>query len=616
MADGYSRQSAAAIATGNTILASDVEAEFDQTEKAFHATTGHDHTGGAALGPKLSLTAAVSGTLPVANGGTGATTLTDGGVLLGSGTGAITAMGVLADGEVIVGDGTTDPVAESGATLRTSIGVGTGDSPQFTGIELGHATDTTVTRASAGDLNIEGNLVYRVGGTDVSVADGGTGASTLTDGGVLLGSGTGAITAMDALADGSIIVGDGTTDPVALAAFTSSTGTLKHESGGIEANISAVTTNDFLVGTGAGTIGIENAATARASMGAAASGANSDITSLTGLTTDLTVAQGGTGAGTHTDGGILFGKGTSAISSTAALGDGTIVIGDGVTDPVTLAAFTSSTGTLKHESGGLEFNASAVADGDIVVGTGTGTMALRVGALTAGAAGFLKHEVGGLEFDLSAITTNDFLVGSSAGVVGIESGATARTSLGVAIGTDVLAQGDTSIGKHAIPVPSTAMYSATTNGAEVGSSETSVNAVMIKTFDFDKDTDEYVQFQIPMPSSWDEGTVTAKFYWSHPATATNFGVSWAIQGLSLGNSDALDSAFGTAIVVDDTGGTTDDIFVSDESAAVTISGTPAASDIVIFRIFRDVSDANDDLAVDARLHSITLFITTDAAVDV
>ena len=151
--------------------------------------------------------------VPVADGGTGASTLTDGGVLLGSGTGAITAMAVLADGEMIVGDGTTDPVAESGATLRTSIGVGTGDSPQLTGIELGHASDTTLTRASSGDVNIEGNIVYRAGGTDVPVTDGGTGASTLTDGGILLGSGTGAITAMAVLGDGEMIVGDGTTDP-------------------------------------------------------------------------------------------------------------------------------------------------------------------------------------------------------------------------------------------------------------------------------------------------------------------------------------------------------------------------------------------------------------------
>jgi hypothetical protein len=119
--------------------------------------------------------------LAVADGGTGVSTLTDGGVLLGNGTGGIVAMSVLTDGQMIVGDGTTDPVAESGATLRTSIGVGTGDSPQFTAVNIGAASDTTLARESAGDLTVEGNHIYRVGGTDVSVADGGTGASSLTN---------------------------------------------------------------------------------------------------------------------------------------------------------------------------------------------------------------------------------------------------------------------------------------------------------------------------------------------------------------------------------------------------------------------------------------------------
>ena len=44
-------------------------------------------------------------------------------------------------------------------------------------IELGHATDTTLARASSGDVNIQCNIVYRAGGTDVPLADGGTGAS-------------------------------------------------------------------------------------------------------------------------------------------------------------------------------------------------------------------------------------------------------------------------------------------------------------------------------------------------------------------------------------------------------------------------------------------------------
>ena len=165
----------------------------------------------------ISGTTTLGTALTIASGGTGATSLTDGGVLLGSGTGAITALGVLSDGEMIVGDGSTDPVAESGSTLRTSIGVGTGDSPQFTAVNIGAATDTTVARASAGDINVEGNLIYRAGGTDVPVADGGTGASSFTDGYVLLGSGTGAITALNVTTKGSILAGDGSTDPQALA---------------------------------------------------------------------------------------------------------------------------------------------------------------------------------------------------------------------------------------------------------------------------------------------------------------------------------------------------------------------------------------------------------------
>tara|TARA_R110001599_G_scaffold67850_8_gene191346 strand:+ start:6710 stop:9076 length:2367 start_codon:yes stop_codon:yes gene_type:complete len=147
--------------------------------------------------------------LAVEYGGTGASTFIDGGILLGSGTGAITAMAVLADGEMIVGDGTTDPVAESGATLRTSIGVGTGDSPQFTGLDLG-GTDATLTRNSAGDLNIEGNIIYRAGGTDVPVADGGTGVGTHTSGQVLIGAGSSAITSTAiGIADDNIVAIDG-----------------------------------------------------------------------------------------------------------------------------------------------------------------------------------------------------------------------------------------------------------------------------------------------------------------------------------------------------------------------------------------------------------------------
>jgi hypothetical protein len=59
------------------------------------------------------------------------------------------------------------------AAAATTLGLGTGDTSQFTGIELGNASDTTITRASAGDLNIEENIISRAGGTDVVATDDG-----------------------------------------------------------------------------------------------------------------------------------------------------------------------------------------------------------------------------------------------------------------------------------------------------------------------------------------------------------------------------------------------------------------------------------------------------------
>ena len=63
---------------------------------------------------QASLTTAVTGTLPVANGGTGATTLTSGNVLIGAGTSAVTSVAAGASGNVLTSNGTTWTSAASG----------------------------------------------------------------------------------------------------------------------------------------------------------------------------------------------------------------------------------------------------------------------------------------------------------------------------------------------------------------------------------------------------------------------------------------------------------------------------------------------------------------------
>jgi len=75
-----------------------------------------------------------------------------------------------------------------------------------------------------------------------------------------------------------------------------------------------------------GGTGSASANGARADLGAAASGANSDITSLSALTTALSVSQGGTGVGTLPTNSVLVGSGTSALSGVTAAGAGECLV--------------------------------------------------------------------------------------------------------------------------------------------------------------------------------------------------------------------------------------------------------------------------------------------------
>jgi hypothetical protein len=151
---------------------------------------------------------------------------------------------------------------------------------------------------------------------------------------------------------------------------------------------------------------------------------------------------------------------------------------------------------------------------------------------------------------------------------------------------------------------------ATTSGcANPNTNEMSTNKQTIKTADFDASTEEYADFVVLMPSDWDGGTLTAKFAWMHAATTTNFGVVWGIKARSYADDEALDQAFGTAVTVSDTGGTTNDLYVTSATGAMTIGGTPAAGGLVVFRVYRKAADASDTMTIDAKLIGVQLTYT-------
>jgi len=166
-------------------------------------------------------------------------------------------------------------------------------------------------------------------------------------------------------------------------------------------------------------------------------------------------------------------------------------------------------------------------------------------------------------------------------------------------------------GKETIWVPSNAMTPTTSNGAERATVETTSGRPDMEVLDFDKDSDEFAQFSVAFPKSYNLGTVTFQFFWSGLAATT--GVSMQLQGVAMNDNETIDVAYGTAVVVDDDAqGAVEELLVSAESGAVTIGGTPADNDLTYFRIGRDVSDSNDDMAGDCRLHGVKIFYTTDA----
>lgn len=176
--------------------------------------------------------------------------------------------------------------------------------------------------------------------------------------------------------------------------------------------------------------------------------------------------------------------------------------------------------------------------------------------------------------------------------------------------------GGSTQGKQAIYVSAAAMRPSVSGGcAALAAAATSANQPDLLTLDFDASTDEFAQFGVVMPKKWNAGTITARFHWTHGATTTNFAVVWGIQAVAIGNDDAIGAAYGTAVTVTDTGGTTSDLYTSDETSAMTAAGTPAKEDMVYFRVYRDADAGGDTLAVDAKLIGVTLYVTTDADTD-
>jgi len=152
------------------------------------------------------------------------------------------------------------------------------------------------------------------------------------------------------------------------------------------------------------------------------------------------------------------------------------------------------------------------------------------------------------------------------------------------------------------------MWPSTSNGCEEAAKlEYVTNDVDVYVLGFDKDADEFAQATVGMPSDWDGGTITATFFWTFATGSGAETVQWACQGRSYANDEALDQAWGTAQSVSDTAITAGDVHKSAATSAITLGGTPAAGELVQFRVYRDISE--DNLAGDALLLGVMITFT-------
>ena len=338
-------------------------------------------SGSAAELASLSLDTA----LTVVNGGTGASTLTDGGVLLGSGTGAVTALGQATNGQLVIGSTGNDPVLSTltegtGVTITNTAG----------GIEIAAAGSggTVTSVATAGTVNgltltggtITSTGTITLGGTLANIANGALTNSSVSYGGVSVALGASDATPAFDLSDAtSLPLGAGTT------------GTLATTRGGT--NITSYTTGDILYTSATNTLSKLNIGATGEVLSVSAGGVvewtaptTGDITGLTsgsGITITSAIGPVPNIEVNYAGANNIILEAQDLAGSTVATSD-KIMFSDGSSD-VSFANVSDLPFT--NNAGDIESVANA-ANGGLTVGSGTGpdvTLKLNFNDLPAAA---------------------------------------------------------------------------------------------------------------------------------------------------------------------------------------------------------------------------------------
>ena len=357
LAAGGAFTAASPIITGKTAETSvdnaDLVLIYDNTAGALRQMTRANFVAGVSGSPGGSNTQIQYNNSGSFGGDSGFTTDGAGGLALNAGSLDLTGgtrLTLDTTGTIDAPDATISVLATVGAGGAANINLGGANAT----LEVANLTvDGTLTYLDTTNLRIEDKLI------DLNSDAAGAGVASNAGGGINLLSSTGANTiTFTALSDGGAMSSSSGLDVATGKAYSVAGTTVLTAT-----TLGSGVVNSSLTSVGTIATGVWNGTVIGSAYGgtgqdfSASSGAIS-VSSGTFSAGNLSVANGGTGATTLTDGGILLGSGTGAITATAQPTNGQLLIGATGSDPV-LATLTAGSGiTITNGSGTIEVAAS------------------------------------------------------------------------------------------------------------------------------------------------------------------------------------------------------------------------------------------------------------------